>query len=82
MTAFDTAWTVMKKAGAYPRDDGWEEIDPLMPGTSTMGMLRAKNILEAQMPQYEFKLVNNHPHRAGSAYKILRRLRENGGRNR
>lgn len=75
MSVFDTAWTVMKKAGAYPRDDGWEEIDPLMPGTSTMGMLRAKNILEAQMPEYEFKLVNNNTGYRPN-FKILRRLRE------
>ena len=76
MTAFDTAWSVVKEERVYPRDDGWEEIDPRIPGTHTKGMLQVKHTLEAQMPDYEFKLVNNHPNRTGSAYKILRRPRE------
>ena len=81
MTVFDTAWSVVKEGRVYPRDDGWEEIDPRIPGTHTMGMLQVKNTLETQMPEYEFKLINNHPHRTGAAYKILRRLRKDIGKS-
>ena len=81
MSVFDKAWSVVKEERVYPRDDGWEEIDPRIPGTYTMGMLQVKNTLEAQMPEYEFKLINNHPHRAGAAYKILRRLRKDIGKS-
>ena len=81
MTVFDTAWSVVKEGRVYPRADGWEEIDPRIPGTHTMGMLQVKNTLETQMPEYEFKLINNHPHRTGAAYKILRRLRKDIGKS-
>ena len=59
--------------------DAWEEVDTRVSPGSAKKMRHMKELLQREMPQYEFIMPNMHRHPSQRSYRIYRKLREMEG---